>query len=82
MNRFAVLRPRRSLVLPLLMALFPILYFVYREASTACVSGRNCPEPVYAGYALPESQRATSSRSARATLLRKLSLSRPIEEWM
>lgn len=52
MSRFAALRPRRSLVLPLLMALFPILYFAYREVGRSCRPGRSCPEIAIAGYAL------------------------------
>ena len=50
-QNFAVLRPRRSLVLPFLVVAVPALYFVYRDASVACATGRSCPDAADAGYA-------------------------------
>jgi hypothetical protein len=50
MSWLAAFRPRRELVLPLLMAAFPFLYFVYRDARMGCPSGAGCLH--YVGYAL------------------------------
>lgn len=52
MNWLALFRPRRELVLPALMAAFPLLYFVYRNATAACPSGTGCLDLHHAGYAL------------------------------
>jgi hypothetical protein len=46
------LRPRRSLVLPLLVVAVPALYFVYREVAMECAAGRSCLDATHAGYAL------------------------------
>jgi hypothetical protein len=52
MNWSAALRPRRSLVLPLLVVAVPALYFVYREVSMECTAGRSCLDATHLGYAL------------------------------
>lgn len=55
MNWRSAVRPRRELVLPFLMAGFPILYFGYRShasASAGCPSGNGCFGPGHAGFAL------------------------------
>ncbi|MFC4448282.1 hypothetical protein [Halorussus aquaticus] len=52
MNWYAALRPRRSLVLPLLAVAVPALYFVYRDAAMGCPSARPCLGAAHAGYAL------------------------------
>jgi len=52
MDWYAALRPRRSLVLPLLVFAAPVLYFVYRDASMGCPAGPPCLDATHAGYAL------------------------------
>ncbi|WP_135828965.1 hypothetical protein [Halorussus halobius] len=52
MDPFASLRPRRSLALPLLAFAVPTLYFVYRDATGGCPSGRPCLGVAHAGYAV------------------------------
>ena len=52
MSWLAAFRPRRELVLPVLTAAFPILYFVYRDASMACASAIGCPSLEHLGYAV------------------------------
>lgn len=52
MNRFATLRPRRDLTLPLLAFAVPATYFVYRNATISCSSGRPCLDLTHTGYTL------------------------------
>jgi hypothetical protein len=52
MNWLTTFRPRRELALPFLMAAFPLLYFVYRDASAACPAGTGCLDLEHVGYAL------------------------------
>ncbi|WP_135825811.1 hypothetical protein [Halorussus ruber] len=52
MNWSAALRPRRGLVLPLLVVAVPALYFVYRAAAMECAAGRPCLDATYLGDAL------------------------------
>ncbi|WP_135852685.1 hypothetical protein [Halorussus salinus] len=49
MNPRAVFKPRRSLVLPLLVLAVPTLYFVYRDAAIGCPPGRTCLELAHLG---------------------------------
>lgn len=51
MNPKDAFRPRRSLVLPLLVLAVPTLYFVYRDAAIGCPPSQTCLELAHLGSA-------------------------------